>query len=292
MPLCPCALLASLALAPFAQAQLAPPPFLLGGEYQLSSDLDEGGDFSKSLVRARASAPLYLGEDTIIGLSASYQFESYQFGGTGGVDPWGEIHRSRIALVAKQDLANGWSWLALPFISSNAESGADWGESLSFGGIGAAWYRWSDTFSIGLGAGFSTRLEEDTAVFPLLVIDWQFAENWSLTTIPPEGLPVGPGVSLRWEIRDDFSLALVYQYLNEQQRLDEDSATPDGIGELRQSRVALAATYRLNQNFNVTAHAGLTFGGELELQDSSGDTLNESDFDSSLILGLEGSLRF
>ena len=129
-----------LALAPLAQAQFSPPPFLLGGEYQLDSDVDGGGSFSRAVARARVSVPLFLGEDTIVGLGTSYQFESYQFDNLAPA-PWDDIHRFRIGLVAKQELANGWSWLALPFVSSDAESGAEQSESFLFGGLGAAWYR-------------------------------------------------------------------------------------------------------------------------------------------------------
>ncbi|MGJ8726450.1 MAG: DUF6268 family outer membrane beta-barrel protein [Roseibacillus sp.] len=279
-------------LAPLAHAQLAPAPFLLGGEYQLSSDIDGGGSFSRSVARTRISAPLFLGEDTIIGLSAGYQYESFQFDDLLS-DPWGEIHRNRIGIAAKGDLANGWSWLALPWLASNGESGADWGESLTFGGIGAAWYKVNDTLSLGVGAGFGTQLEDDTSVFPILVIDWQFAENWTLSTLPPEGFRIGPGASIRWDAREDLSLSFIYQYQSDQHRLDQDSTTAaNGLGELRQHRVALAATYRFNDNLSLTGHAGLTFGGEIELQNSSGNTLGENDFDSSLVFGLEGSWRF
>lgn len=284
--------LLSLAPLSLAQGQFAPPPFLLGGEYQLSADLDEGGSFSRAVARTRVSAPLFIGDDTIIAVSAGYQFESFQFDDL-APDPWSEIHRYRIGLVAKQDFDNGWSFLAIPFISSDAESGADFSETISFGGISAAWYRFSDTLSLGLGVGFGTQLEDSTSVFPLLVLDWQFAENWTLSTIPPEGLPLGPGVSVRWDLRENFSLAFIYQFQSDEQRLDEDSlSAADGVGELRQNRITLAATHRFNRNLSLTAHAGITFGGELELSDSSGDTIEESDFDSSLIFGLEGSLRF
>ncbi|MDQ8191514.1 DUF6268 family outer membrane beta-barrel protein [Roseibacillus persicicus] len=275
-----------------AHGQLAPAPFLLGGEHQLSSDLDGGGSFSRSSVRTRLSAPLFLGEDTIIGVSGSYRFDSFEFDDR-TTEPWGDIHRARIGLIAKQDLANDWTWLALSYVGTNAESGADWGESLRYGGLGAAWYRYSDNLSIGLGAGFSTQLEDDLSVFPILVLDWQITDTLTLSTIPPEGFNLGPGATLRWDLRDDLSLSLVYLYQRDQQRLDEDSlAAANGVGETRQSRVALAATYRFSENFSLTGHLGMTIGGELELQNESGDTLTEEDYDSSLVFGLEGSLRF
>lgn len=282
----------SLSLASLASAQFAPAPFLLAGEHQLSSDIDGGGSFSRSVARARISAPIFLGEDTTIGLSVSHQFESFDFDDL-ITEPWDEINRTRIGLVAKQDLNNGWSWIALPWISSNSERGADWDESLSVGGLGAAWYKVSDTLSLGLGAGFRTKLEDNTSIFPIVVINWKFAENWTLTTLPAEGFRIGAGASLRWDTRDDLSLSLVYLYKSSQHRLDEDSAAAiDGVGEFSQQRLALAATYKLNDNIRFTGHAGFTFGGEIEVQDRSGDTLSERDFDSGFIFGLQSSWRF
>ena len=283
---------ACLSLAPLVHAQTTPAPFLLGGEYQLSSDIDEGGSFSRSVARARVSAPIFLGEDSFVGITAGHQFESFEFDDL-LADPWEEIHRSRIGLVVTQDLANGWSWLALPYVAANSESGADFGDSITFGALGAAWYKLSDTLSLGLGVGFSTKLEDDASIFPIFVINWEFAPNWTLTTVPPDGFRLGPGVSLRWDKCDDFSLALIYQYQSDEHRLDEDSdAVPDGIGELRQHRVALAGTYNFTEHLSLTAHAGFTLGGEIEIQDSSGDELAESDFDTSLVFGLEGSWNF
>lgn len=277
---------------PAAQAQLAPAPFLLGGEHQLSSDLDEGGSFSRSAARARVSAPLFLGEDTLVGLSLGYQFENFQFDDL-MINPWGDIHRVRLGLVAKQDFADGWSWLALPYVASNAESGADWGEALTFGGLAATWYQFSEKLSFGLGFGINSELEDNLGFFPIVVIDWKLTDNLTLTTIPPEGFRLGPGAALRWDVRDDLSLSLVYQYQSDQHRLAEDSlAAANGLGELRQNRVALAATYHLNENFSLTGHAGMTIGGTLELLDEAGEPLSETEFDSSLVFGLEGSFRF
>lgn len=282
----------TLPLTQVLQAQLAPPPFLLGGEYQLPSDLDGGGSFSRATIRGRVSAPLYLGEDTIVALGGSLQFDSFQFDDL-PQDPWSEIYRSRIALVAKQNFGENWTWLAIPWVATDRESGADWGDSLTFGGITAAWYRISNSLSIGLGAGFASRLEDNIAAFPILVIDWKLTESLTFSTIPPEGFRVGPGINLRWDTHDNLSLTLVYQYQGDQHRLDENSpSSPNGIGEFRQSRAALAASYRFNENLSLTGHISLAFQGNLELQNEDGDILSERDFDSSLVFGLEGSWRF
>jgi hypothetical protein len=88
-------------------------------------------------------------------------------------------------------------------------------------------------------------------------------------------------------------VSLIYQYQSDRYRLDEDSAaSPDGVGELRQSRLALAATKTVAEHWRFTGHLGVAFGGEIEVQDSSGDKLTETDYDPTLTIGLEGALRF
>lgn len=282
----------SLLFSPLASAQFSPAPLLLGGEHQFEAVLDGPGSFTRSAVRTRVAAPLFLSGDTVAALSLGYQFESFDFSGL-AADPWDDLHRVRLGLVLKSEFGDGWSWLVLPWVGANAESGADWGEAVTFGGLGGAWYELSDRLSLGLGLGASGRLEEDASVFPIVILDWKLSPCVTLTTVPPEGFRVGPGLSLRWDVRDDLALSLIYQYQSDQQRLDEDSAaSPDGIGEFRQSRVALAATKRFENGFHLTGHVGLAFGGELELQDDDGDRLSETDFDSSAVIGLEGSWRF
>ena len=208
-------------------------------------------------------------------------------------NPWGEINRNRLALFAKQDLSNDWSYFVLPWLASNTEFDANVTNAITFGSIGAVWCEVSDTLSLGLGGGFGTGLEDNISFFPILVINWEFAKNWTFTTVPPDGFRIGPGASLRWDATDKTSYALVYQYQSDQQRLEENSSvSANGVGELRQSRVALTATYRFTDHLSITGHAGLTFGGEIEVRDSSGNKLSERDFDSSLVFGFEGSYHF
>ena len=284
------------ALPPIAQAQSIPSPFLIGGEYQLEADTDEGGSFSRAVAQSRVSAPLWLGEDSLLAVSVGYQFESFNFDGFAD-DPWSDLNRTKIALVAKQDLTSSWSWIALAFVEADNENGADFNESITGGAVGLALYRFSDTLKFGLGLRVSGNLEDDVSIIPIPIIDWDFAENWTFTTTPPDGFSVGPGVSVRWEGLDDLSLSLVYQYQSDSHRLADSAPTGfenriNGVGEFRQSRVAVVATYHFTEHLSLTGHAGLTFGGEIELNDDEGETLEKNDFDSSLVFGFEGSWNF
>lgn len=273
-------------------AQTRPAPLILGGEYQFSADLDDGGDFSRSTLRLQGGIPLVLNDKTIVALNAEYQFDNYDFNDT-LVAPWSEVHRTRIGILANTKLQNGWTILGAPFIAAEFENGADFGDALTFGGVGAGWYQVNDSLALGFGGGVISVLEDDLAIFPLAVIIWNLREDLVFSTLPPEGFRFRPGANLRWDVDEQLSLALVYQYEFDQQRLDEDSeASPDGLGELTQHRLSLAATYRFSDNFVFTGHAGFTLAGQIELQNPTGDEISEEDFDSSLVIGFEGAWRF
>lgn len=278
--------------APLLLAQTRPFPFAFGTEHQFSADLDEGGSFSRSTFRARGGFPFVLNDETVIALNAGYQFDNYDFDDT-LVAPWSDVHRARLGIFASTVLSNDWTLFAAPFLAAEFEDGGDFGDSLTFGGVTAAWYQVTDSLALGLGAGAVSILEDDLAIFPLAVIIWDIREDLTFSTLPPEGFRFRPGANLRWDVRDDLTLALVYQFQFDQQRLAENSeAAENGIGELSQHRISFAATYRFSDNFAVTGHAGLTLAGELEVQDSGGDRLSEEDFDSSLIVGFEAAYRF
>ncbi|MBK1833726.1 hypothetical protein [Roseibacillus ishigakijimensis] len=279
-------------LAPATQAQLIPAPFAIGGEHQFAADIDDSGEFSRSAARFRVSAPLHFTDDYFVGLTAGGVWEHFEFDDT-LVNPWEDVYRPQVAVVSKGTLANGWTWLAIPWVAADAEDGADWGEALTYGGMGAAWTEVSDSLTLGAGLGVRSQLEDDVQVFPILVIDWKICPDLTFSTLPPEGFRVGPAASLRWDARDDLALSLVYSYQSDRHRLAENSdAAPDGIGQFRQHRIALAATHQFHENLSLTGHLGYTFGGELEVEDSDGDQLDSRDFDGSLVLGLEGSWRF
>ena len=282
--------------ASIAEAQAPSSPFLLGGEYQLEADVDDGGSFTRAVVETRVSAPLFIGEDSLVALSVSYQFESFNFNGFLD-DPWGDLNRTDISLVGKQDFASGWSWIAAAFIGADNENDADFDDSLTGGGALLAYYEFNDRLTLGLGLRVKSNLDDNLSILPFPIIDWEFAENWSVTTVPPDGFSVGPGVSLQWDAREDLTLALAFQYQSDETRLADNAPAGfeeriDGLGEFRQGRAALVAAYEFSENLNFTAHVGLTLAGEIEISDDQGDKLEESDFDTSLVFGFEGSYSF
>ena len=288
--------LSNLPLSLYAQqSNLVPAPFLLGANYQLPSDLDDGSELSRASFRANVSVPFHRSDSLFLGGTLSYQFDSYDFSDNGILaDPWGDIQRARFSLVGKGEFSSNWSWLFLPNFGFNQESGALLEDSFSFGAIGAAWSRLNDALTIGGGFVTNYNLEDKFFAFPILVIDWNITETLSFTTMPPPGLQPSPSASLNWQASPQLTLSLIYQYQIEQQRLSDSvsARVPNGIGELRQHRLALSAGFHLTEYIELIAHGGYSLGGTLELLDPNGREVERQDLEGAAFFGVEANYRF
>ncbi|MEM9080453.1 MAG: hypothetical protein AAGC74_07180 [Verrucomicrobiota bacterium] len=275
-----------------ALGQFRPAPIEVSGEFALAAGLDGGGEVARGSVRTRLSAPLFLSEELIVGLVGEYEWNWYDFSG-GAPELWGEVHEAQLGVAAISRREGGWNWLLSPSVRSGMEGGGDFGESLTFGGVGGAWYEISERLSLGVGVGWATELEDDFVVFPLPFVRWEFVEDWTLATGPAVGFRTGPSVHVTWRPQEEWSLMLGYFYESERFRLDEDSAVAaNGVGEVEESRVAAALTYRSSENLAVTLHASLGLGGEYEVEDARGAGVFRAERDAAVTVGLGVSWDF
>ncbi|MDP0491480.1 MAG: DUF6268 family outer membrane beta-barrel protein, partial [Verrucomicrobiota bacterium JB023] len=248
--------------------------------------------YSESTIRARVSAPLYLGENQVLGLSASTRWSFPDFGGS-APELWEDYQRTSLSLFSRTKFNDRWSLLLAPFVTFAGETDADFEDSLTYSGIGGAYYQFSDDLSLGLGLGAFGQLEDDTVIVPLLLLDWTFAEDWRLTTAPTAGFPVQASVTLEYAPSETWTYALTARTGGNRFRLADDSPTSGGgVGEFDTSRIAAALTYEPREHFALTLHAGWTFAGQLEVLDDDGRSVFEEDRDGGPVLGFEAALRF
>ncbi|MGJ8671771.1 hypothetical protein [Rubritalea sp.] len=289
-----CALGASLCSAVQA-TEIA--PFQTGYIYDLPADVDGGGDLSKQLFYISGGAPLYNNEDNLfVALTASYQLHSYNFSGDGnftGLDPWNEVNTGSLGAFIRWGFAENWELFALPSIRTNGESGANFSDTLTGSALLGASYTFSDTLTIGPGIGYVGQLEDSASVFPIIIIDWQFAENWSLTTGPVVGASLGPGLAIRWEIQDDLRFTFGARSERMRFRLDDsiDSAQ-QGIGEDNSIPVFGILTWQATEHFQTSFIAGVGFANDLVLDDSSGHRISREDYDPAPFVGLNLGYTF
>ncbi len=271
-------LLYGIALFPtLAFSQFAESPFSLSLE---SNTIKPKGADDASVVAAevRLGLPIMRQPDLLIAASISH--ERYFYDGAFSFD---ELLSTKASLFALYDINQDWRFMAISTVSSDHEAGMDIGDAINFSGIYGSWYSGFENLLIGGGVGLSSGVDEEVNVFPILIIDWEFAENFTLTTRPSPGTRFGPGVSLLYEYSDQLAFFFGARYISEEYLLRDDD-----IYSYSTARAFSTAQYSFTNNFSVNATIGLNFAGKIEFESSE----LETDLDSSIFGALNVSWNF
>lgn len=273
--------------------------FTFGGGYTSSfkSDLDTGGDLSVDRLTGGLNVATDVSSDLALDFRLNFGVASYDFNGDptvvdsfGALDPWHDIYNVGFGFAANWAINDSWSVFGGPIFQFNAESGADWGDAFNFGGLGGVTYRVNDKLLIGGGLTITSQIEDDVRVFPLIIIQWNFANNWRISNAGPSGGRSSielTGVELIWSPFKKWEFALGAGSSYSRFRLEDGN-----VGQDESTPMWLRASWRPNSTVSVEALAGVAFGGEVSLDDSNGDGITHSDYDAPLFVGLFGSVKF
>ena len=267
------------------------PSFRLGYLHQFDTNIDNGGSFSVDRANLRLGVSRVFNRENTVGIALGYGYNGYQFSDL-AVEPWGDIHRVSLAAPVRWAINDNWKLFAIPTIRSTAENGANFSDSVTGGFIGGVSYTFGEHLSIGPGIGVLSQLEDSTSVFPILLIKWKITDCLQLETGRGFGASQGPGLNLIWQTSDDWKITLGSRYEKLRFRLDEDGPAPDGIGEDRGVPVYLGASYSTSQFSELAIYAGAQFGGDLTLEDSSGNGISRTDHDTAIFAGFSWKFGF
>lgn len=273
-------------------------PFQTGYIYDFETSVDDGGDVSSHFFHVRGGVPFYREEGRFIGLSGAYYLNAYTFSGGGAgsfaaLDPWDKVHTFRVGLPVRWKLNANWDFFLNPSIRFVGESGADVSDAISGGGITGLTYRFGDNLLLGPGVGYITQIEDDASIFPVIFVDWKFAENFNLSTGPAVGATLGPGLSINWQMTDQLIFSIGARYEKLRFRLDENArAAAGGVGEDRGVPVFGAISYEANDNWRFSVLGGVSFGNRLTLDDSGGERVADSDYGSAPFVGVNAGFSF
>ncbi len=248
--------------------------------YQFDTDLEDAGSCSVRRFSLRFDGNRSMTDDIRAGFGLSYDFDEWDFEGATGFKgiPWEKIHTAGMDVKFLYAGMKDWTILFLTGIPASQESNADLSDSIKIGGILAASYRFSDDFTLGIGAAIYTGLEE-TQGFPFLTVRWQISEQLLLAN-PFRPGPTGPaGLELTYALNENWSLAAGASFRSFRFRLDDKAPAPKGIGEVRLVPAWGRVTLRLNRSWAFDLYAGYAFAGELRLEDESGNRIGTVDQD-------------
>lgn len=250
-----------------------------------------GSEVSVSRFSVKGGLPVFKNEYAFVAFSATFATDSYNF--EGDFNPWETIHRYSIGVPIFIDLDENWKWSTILRAGSAAEKSAKVSDSYTWGGVSSLNYKFSEDLTIGPGLSFFSQLEDDSSIFPILSVKWNFHEDWTLATGPSEGANSGANLYVNYSGLDRWELSSGVYYQNNRFRLSNDStAAEDGVGEETSIALYGVAKYFPNDNISVSLISGISFGNEYNVFDNSGGSIQEESSENSAFVGLRLNYTF
>ena len=147
-------------------------------------------------------------------------------------------------------------------------------------------------FREGDGVGVVSRIQDPLHAVPVLTDRWHFADRWRLALGYTDPAVIGYGVALTWECSPHWEFTWAGQYHNARFRITDSGASTYGVGEEQSFILGTGAAWKLNRQFSINAFASAVVGGKLRIEDTSGNELQESQYDATPILAVRADLRF
>lgn len=272
-------------------------PTLAGGYvHQFSTDLNGAGAGSFSVDRffIRPGVDLFFGPKLQASFNLGYGLDRYDFSDrkAPAEEPWDDVNTFRFSMFTRIGLDDEVSLFAVPAIGFAAEKGASLEDGFTFGMFAGASWKLSDTLTLGPGAGFFTNIEDSGSFFPIILIDWEFAENWYVRTGKGLAATRGPGLRVEWEFADQWSVAVGGRWEQLRFRLDDEGVAGKGVGEEQSIPLFLALTYELGKRSSIGLLGGVNLSGSLATFDQNGRKIDRERYDPVPFVGVAFSLTF
>ncbi|MFQ3573601.1 MAG: DUF6268 family outer membrane beta-barrel protein [Thermodesulfovibrionales bacterium] len=262
--------------------------------HQFNADLDGGGDFSVDRLFLRADAKKRLSDTFTMGIGINYVFHDYSFAdGTFNPlsKPWKQVHALDLSVNSLFVIDKGWNLFVAPSIGVAGASGANWSDSLIYGGIIWTSYRLNPGLLLGAGAGLFSK-QKDFSGFPIIVVDWKISDRLRLSN-PVNPGPTGPaGLELSYMFDEVSSVAMGGAYRSLRFRLSNSSTLSDGIGEDKAFPLWIRFSTKIGSLGTLSLHGGTMVGGKLTLRDSWDNKVAVKDYKSSPFLSATLMFKF
>lgn len=258
------------------------------------ADLSDGGRVSLEPIGLSLSATYSPNPATSVGVGLSQVLHRFEFSGAGPVaslEPWSDVRLTTLSLPLRFAVDRAWSVSFVPSVQLARASGADRGDSARYGGVLSAAYVAGPRRIVGFGLSYFSGLDDDT-VFPIVVVDWAFDDDWRLTN-PLSAGPTGPaGLELVRRLDDRWEAGLGGAYRSLRFRLADDAVAPAGTGSYSGVLGFARLGWRMAPQLSLSLYVGGDFGGKIEVNADGGRTVLAQDVDPAPMVGLALSGRF
>ncbi len=267
------------------------PTVRAGALHQFEAGMDGGGDVAVDRYYAEAGMARMWRFDRLVSASVGYGQDDYRFSGL-AANPWGNIENYRAGFFARWAMDNRWTLFGAPAVRFYGERGVALEDGLTGAFFGGASYEVSETLTLGPGLGVVGQLEDSPRYFPVVVVDWRITDRLSLETGGGLAATAGPGLTLAYKCTRNWRLSLAGRYDSRRFRLDDANSVSNGVGEEQNVPIIVDATYVFYPGGQIGVFFGQNFGGSVKLDDSSGNTVRKTDYDSASMVGFSASFRY
>ena len=266
----------------------------LSALFLFDTDFDRGGNFSWGGARATGGMLHQFTPQIAAGVSISYEYQDWTFTDPvafGGVAPWKNINRPRIAGTFLYMPTPDWVLGFIPSVGWSYENGASLSDALEYGAVVTAAKIVSPTLTLGLGAAVFHQIYE-TKVFPFPVINWQIDDHWKLTNPLEAGPAGGAGIELTYGISDKWEVGVGGSYRSYVFRLSQNGPVGNGIGQNNFVPVFLRLSYHAGTATQIDIYAAALTGGKLTVKNASGNDISNDSYKTAPALGMTLQTRF
>ena len=272
-----------------------------GYVHEFSSNFSGNGSISVNRGFAGAGVGLNFESSVQLSLGIAWSGDWYSFEGDSnlspapGVAPWNNIQAMYMGARVTADLDDHWRITTGASILFAGEPGVDVSEAATIQGIISATWALDKTFFIGGGVLLSSQLEDSILAIPLILIYWEFADDFVLSNIlGPETYPTGAGLEVAWRPNRGTELSIGGRYENRRFRLDDSGPAnrANGVGQDTGFPIWARATWKFRGGFRIDLVGGVSLFNSYELDDSVGEEIGSADLDPTPFLGLFASYRF
>lgn len=266
----------------------------LGALNQFATDLDGGGDVHWGGVQVGANVTRQFTREFAAGLNLRYDYQEWKWGNPvafGGNAPWSKLGLPAVGLNLSYAIAPDWRLGLNPTVEWAGESGANAGDSLSYGAVLSATRIFSPALVLGVGAGVFRQIDE-TKVFPFLVVNWKITDRLRLGNPLQAGPAGGAGLELAYALSDRWEVGGGGSYRSYRFRLKDDGAIPGGIGENRFVPVFARLSYSFASGTRADLYAAAFASGKLRVTRADGSDIYSDEYNTAPAIGLTLSHRF
>jgi len=266
-----------------------------GYAFQGESDIDGGGSLQVNRFDVGLLGRIDPAEKLRWSNSLFFSVNDYDFdgGGFAAADPWDTILTLRLTTRLRYELNERWGVFGGGVFMFAPETGADWGDSFTGGGLAGVDFQPNKSLFLSLGLAVISQIEGDARVTPQVAVKWVPHQQWTVRVgaVPASGGAAAAG-EVAYRVTDPLEIGLGLLFNQRRFRLDDSNPVPDGVGEDNNMPLRVRLGWDITKQIALHAFCGVALAGQVQIDDRSGSKLRREDYDPAPYVGARFVGRF